>query len=502
MAISFKRYVDIVSGVGGGAGVRLRDLILRLFSTDPRIPADAVIEMTSADEVATYFGNTSAEYLRARFYFGFISKLITAPKKISFARYADVASAARIYGFKKTFAISSFTGVTTGAFKLTLGSHTADVTGLNFSAAATMSNVASILQTAIRAVTAGGTNWTSATVTYNATASRLELVSGQTGDAPISTAAPASGVDIRALLGWDAAAVFSPGVDAQSPLEALMASVQLTDNFGSFAFIDDLTESQIVEVASQNDTYNVKFAYLVPARAAGDTVSLYAALSGLSGVAVTYSPVDNEYPELLPAAILASTDYTRRNSVQNYMFQPADLTPSVQTDTDANLLDANRANYYGRTQTAGQFIDFYQRGVMMGLATDPVDINTYANEMWLKDAAGARIMELLLSLARVSANATGRVQLLGVLQSVIEQATFNGTISVGKPLNVTQKLYITQQTGDPEAWQQVYRLGYWLDCVLQSYVTTDGRTEWKAVYTLIYSKDDVIRKVDGSHILI
>ena len=122
--------------------------------------------------------------------------------------------------------------------------------------------------------------------------------------------------------------------------------------------------------------------------------------------------------------------------------------------------------------------------------------------MWFKDAAGAKIMELLLSLARVSANATGRSQLIAVLQSVIETATFNGTISIGKPLNTTQKLYIGNLTGDANAWQQVYRLGYWIDCTLQSYVTTDGRTEWKAVYTLIYSKDDAIRKVEGSHVLI
>ena len=61
---------------------------------------------------------------------------------------------------------------------------------------------------------------------------------------------------------------------------------------------------------------------------------------------------------------------------------------------------------------------------------------------------------------------------------------------------------IGQLTGDENAWQQVARIGYWLDCVLQSYVTTDSRTEWKAVYTLIYSKDDAIRKVEGSHVLI
>jgi hypothetical protein len=41
----------------------------------------------------------------------------------------------------------------------------------------------------------------------------------------------------------------------------------------------------------------------------------------------------------------------------------------------------------------------------MGLATDPVDMNVYANEIWLKDAAGAAILSLLLSLGKVSANA-------------------------------------------------------------------------------------------------
>jgi len=501
MTISFKRYVDIVSGVGGGVAVRTRDLILRLFSTSPLVPADGVLEMTSADSVGAYFGTSSPEYARAVFYFGFISKLITNAKKISFSRYADAVAAARIYGSSAARLVSSFTPITTGALKLTIGTYTADVTGINFAAAASLSQVASILQTAIQAVVAGGANWTGATVTYNAVAQRFELVGGTPGVAAVATAAPGTGTDIRALLGWNGGAIFSPGVAAEQPLDAFIRSASATDNFGSFAFIPTLTADQIAAVALQNDTYNVKFIYLVPIQAA-DAATTYAALKGLSGVAVTLAPLATEFPELLPAAVLAATDYSRRNSVQNYMFQIAALTPSVSSDSVADTMDANRVNYYGRTQTAGQFLDFYQRGVMMGLATDPVDINVYANEAWLKDAMGAAIMGLLLSLARVSANATGRSQLLAIIQSVITQATFNGTISVGKPLTTTQKLYITNLTNDELAWQQVFRLGYWVDVVLQSYTTVDSRTEWKAVYTLIYSKDDAIRKVEGSHILI
>jgi len=501
MAISFKRYVDITSGVGGGAAVRQRDLILRLFSSNTLVPVGTVLEMTSADDVGTYFGTSSPEYLRAVFYFGFVSKNITAPNKISFSRWASVAAAPKIYGVQATYTAAQFSSIDDGSLHLELGSHEADLTGLDFTSVTTLSQVAAVLQTAIRAVSAGGAQWTSATVTYDATERRFELVGGATGAGPVSVSAAATGTPVATLLGWSSLAIYSPGAAAEEPLEAFIASVGVSNNFGSFAFIDTITSDQVTAVATQNDTYNVSFIYTVGI-AAADAADYYAELSGLSGVAITVAPLSTEYPELLPAAVLAATDYSRRNSVQNYMFQQATLTPSVTTDALADTLDSVRANWYGQTQTAGQYISFYQRGVMMGLATDPVDMNTYANEIWFKDAAGAAIMTQLLSAARVPANDAGRIQLLAVLQTVIEQATFNGTISIGKALTTAQKLAIGNLTGDDQAWQQVYRIGYWLDVVIQSYTTESSTTEYKAVYTLIYSKDDAIRKVEGSHVLI
>ena len=444
MAISFKRFINITSGVGAGASVRLRDLILRIFVDNPLVPTGGVLEMDNAADVGTYFGTTSEEYKRAVVYFGFVSKVITAPKKISFSRWASVASVARIYGGTKTYATAQFTGISNGALALTLGSYTATVSSIDWTAATTLSNVASILQTAIRAVTPGGTPWTAATVTYNATKQRFELVAGGTaGLMPVSVGVAGSGTDVASLLGWDSTGVFSPGAAAEEPLAAFITSAEASDNFGSFEFVGTLTLDQVVAVATQNDTYNVKFMYLVPVSQA-NAPSYYAALSGISGVAMTLSPLANEYPELLPAMVLAATDYTRRASTQNYMYQQAAFTPSVTTNATANAMDAVRANYYGRTQTAGQFLDFYQRGVMMGLPVDPVDLNTYANEMWLKDAVGAALMTLLLAMSQVSANSAGRGQILATILPVIDVALLNGTISVGKPLTSAQKLYIAR----------------------------------------------------------
>lgn len=502
MAISFKKYVDITSSVGGGAGIKTRDLILRLFTSSPSVPEKTVVEMTSADDVSSYFGSGSNEHKRAQFYFGFVSKNTSTPKRISFSRWAEVASAPRVYGKSGAYATAAFNGIIGGSFRLTLGATTANLTGLNFGTATTLSDVASVIQAEIRALTAGGANWTAATVIYNSVARRFEITGGAAGAAPIAISDAPTGTAIAALIGWDASAIYSPGVAAQEPLEAFTNSVQVSDNFGSFAFQGAVSLSQALAVATQNDTYNIKFIYSVSMSSMASASTYYATFQNFSGVAVTYSPLSNEYPELLLCSVLAATNYTKRNSVQNYMYQLGSLTPSVTTTADSDTLDNNRVNYYGRTQTAGQNIDFYQRGVMMGLATDPVDINTYSNEMWFKDSIGAQIMSLLLSVGRVPANNAGRGQLLSVIQSVIEAAGFNGTISTGKPFNTVQKVYITSLTGEENAWQQVQTIGYWIDIVMQSYVTTTGLTEWKAVYSLIYSKDDAIRKVEGSHTLI
>ncbi len=500
MAISFRKYVDITSGVGAGAVVRRRDLVLRAFSTNELIPTKSLIEFDDIESVLAYFGSTSEEYLRAAFYFSWISKNITRAKKIQFARWADVATNAQIFGTKAAKVLATFTAVTNGSLRLTIGATTQDVTGVDLSAATSLSNVAALFQAAIRLET--GAQFTSAVVEYDAIRGSFNFTSGATGAAAIAVGVVGTGTDLAPLLGWSGLGVIlSDGAVAETITDVLDESAGASNNFGSFIFMPTLDIAEVEEAAIWNNTQNVLYMYCVPVVKASAS-AYYDALQGYQGVGATISETANEYPEMIPAMILAATDYTRRNSTQNYMFQIFNVTPSVTDTTESNTLDGYRANYYGVTQTAGQDLRFYQRGVLMGLPTNPVDMNVYANEQWLKDAVGASIMELLLALAKVSANARGRIQLLSQIQAVIAEALNNGTISIGKPFSNTQKVYISEITGDDEAWRQVQGIGYWLDCNMVSYVTEDDRTEWKAVYTLVYSKDDVIRKVEGSHVLI
>lgn len=588
MPIPISDYVLITSGVGAGNNVPTRNLGGLIISGNPLIPTGAVVSFNTAAAVGTYFGTSSEEYLRASFYFSFISKNITQPNQLSFWNWnANIATPSLIYGNQAVYATSTFTPVTTGDFTLTMAGVTAHITGLNFSSITSLggvsTSVVSVLQAAIRAANAA---WTSAVVTYVAAPTQggspqFNLSSGIYGTDVISVSAGTT-VDVSALIGWLTGAIFSNGSAGQSVATNLNNLINLTNNFGSFCFesapytralltaqiattgimsvsavasgllaIGDIITgtsvpsnttitgfgtgtgttgtytvsqipaslitseamtaslaAQLTEIQSAANwnnslTPNNQFMFSIAVTAANAS-AWSAALLATGGCALTLlSPQAGAYSEMEPMMVLGATNYSARNSVQNYMFQQFNDTASVVTGANQALYDALNVNYYGNTQTAGQILNFYQRGVMMGasVATNPTDMGVYANEIWLKDAMGAALMTLLLSLAEVPANLTGQAQITATAQGVINQALFNGTISVGKRLTTTQQLYITQATGSPTAWQQVQNQGYWFNVVILPYVN-NNITQYKAVYTLIYSKNDVIRFIAGTDVLI
>lgn len=584
MSISLTRYVDITSGIGGAAVVPTRDLVGRFFTANNLLPPQSFISFTSAAEVGSYFGLSSEEYLRAVFYFSWISKNLTQPQSIQFARWVQTAVAPMIFPVQNNGSLlASWTAISSGSFILTMGGFTFTLSGLDFSAAASLAAVATIIQTAIQAETGGGALWTAATVTYSSSYGGFLLVGGATGAAVIDVQVGGGGTDITGvgLLGWIpeatmvngnlvSGAIWAPGSDIETITQTLTASAAASNNFGSFAFLTNLglTQQNVVDAATWNQSQNVLYMYSQAVTPANIT-AWQAAVAAIGGIGLTNSPnittqitgtiassstsvtgltsnagltvgmpvtgtniptgtvvtsVNSngtditiskaatgsatelltfytlQFPEMFPMMIEAATNYYGQNTVQNYEFQQvAGLTPSVTDDSTANSYDAINVNYYGQTQQAGQLISFYQTGVLQGasVATNIIDMGAYVNEIWLKDAASSAIMNLLLSLAEVPANNQGVNLLLATLQGVINTALNNGTISVGKTLTTAQQMYITAATGDNLAWYQVQNSGYWVDVV----ITQNGNI-FTATYTLIYSKNDVIRKVVGTHTLI
>lgn len=126
-------------------------------------------------------------------------------------------------------------------------------------------------------------------------------------------------------------------------------------------------------------------------------------------------------------------------------------------------------------------------------------------EVWFKAELKSQFLNMFNALPGITPDIAGRSYINLYIDAAISQAlpdSGNGMISVGKQLTTTQKAYITQVTGDEDAWKKVQNDGFWTSVSFASSVAESGVTEWTSEYTIIYSTAEKIRKVSGTHILI
>lgn len=500
MAIPQKRYIDITSGVAAESATGQRELIARLMTDNQLCGFGHVMEFADADAVAAHFGVNSQEYLFAKRYFGFVSKQITKPKKISFARWAKTALAPQITATKAAASVAEYTEVNDPHIVITIDGASTDCT-VTFSAPTSLADIASAIETAIREE---NTNYATATVSASTINGKTRFVftGGETGAAKIEAATG----NLAPLLGWDSASlpVLSDGAAAEEP-EAAMARVSdISNNFATFDFLcdstgaDQLTAAQKGAVADWANAKNVVYCYLAGATSLNAS-DIYAQTNGKEGCGLTLNANAGDYTQFIPMAVLAATDYTRPGAAQNLMFQQASgVVPTVLTAAHADYYDAMGINYYGETQSAGQKLAFYQRGTLQG---ETSDMGVFFNEIWLKDAFVAALFNLLLAVPQIPAGRKGEDMVRGVMLEWIELAITNGTILPLKELTVAQKAVIDGLTGVKDSWQSVYVNGWWLDVSINP-VTANGKTEYQVNYLLVYSKGDSVKKIVGNNIMI
>lgn len=496
MSIKITRYVLITSGVIGATSVAQRALVGRRFTSDPRLPIGVILSVGTGG-AEDYFGANSPEAVYARQYFSYVSPApVSQAQELQFAAYAPAGRSPKVYGYDAVAPLPTFVTTigATGSVVVTIDGVDATVSSIDFSAAVSYTDISNALNSAFALVPAAA----AITFAYDALTATFSATKSGVGPGRISFKSGAT-ADALALSGDSA--IVSPGVAVQTPLEAFRVAEQVTDSFGSASFGDTLTLDDITPLAQYVAGENVKYQLFVPVNAT-NFQTFSAALLAVASVGLVLNSAPGEYKEALPAAIMAATNYDRRDATVNYMFRQAAFTGDVTTDTLANTYDAARVNYYGTTASAGQNISFFQRGYLMGGATAPLDMGVHANEQWLKAFLTSRFMSLQLSVGKIPANVDGEAMLTGQIAEAVTLAKFNGVISVGTEITATQKAAIAQVTGDPLAWQDIASGGFWADVRIVQNTGQSGVTEYVGQYTLVYKKMDVVRRVDGSHNLV
>lgn len=498
MPIPSTRYVLITSGVAGASAVVQRKLVGLRFSTDPRVPADAQLEFSNARLVSEFFGDSAPETQFANQYFAYISPPpASAPESLKFAAYSPSGRAPTIFGGSLQSSLAQLQSITAGTFNITIGTNVAALTGLNFSTAVTLQDVGTILQTALRLVT----GFESSTVTYEPLNLRYVLTSAVIAEGEVSGV---SGTAAVAMSFTEEDAIISQGMDPQSPLQAFQRAEDVSDSFGTSSFPGDIAVISAVPLAQYIAGLNIKYQHYWSV-SPSTYEDFTAAMINTASNGLILNNTAGQFKEALPMAVAAAVDYDRRNAVVNFMFRSPSitLTSDVTTEALANQYDLARVNYYGQTAMFGQRIDFFQRGYLCGNpATAPVDMGVHLNEQWLKSAAATNFMNLLLVKGIVPANQDGRGYGMAIINELAQQGKFNGTIIAGKEMTSTQIGEIASISGDDKAHFDVFNMGYWADAQIIRQTGPSNITEYVLQYTLIYSANVGVRKVEGSHNLI
>lgn len=503
MPISQSKYVDIKSGINRTQLAREKELIARIFTTNEVVAKQEVLEIEDLGDVKNIFGQDSEEYNIAKKYFGFINKYARKPKKISFARdfsegfdgYTKATrECATLAQFKTTY--PSPKGMT-----MTYGDkqhNKAPIMAIDLTSCNSLADVATLVQGWIRTAFEDDDILQSSTLTYDSGSNTFTFKPKEDSDRNTVMSFTGNFAEMLGLAD-NQNPVKSFGADTAYKTDVFDYSYQLNNNFATFMFIDPVTNGNLPIFAPYiQEKYPSEFVYIIPVTESTKT-EIQNIVKNVDGVSLELCEGEGAYNFVLPMAITATTDYDKENGTVNYMFtQYNEMAVVVDDDDNANANDNLKINYYGRTQQAGNKLAFYQNGVLQGGFQDQ---NIYVNEIWLKDALSTKFLNYMLSTSNWYANKAGQSIGQGLITDVIDRAKLNGTITTEKEISEDDKAFILNITSDDNAWRQIYQEGYYLVTDIVK-VTENNQIKYKFVYTLIYSKGDSIKKVEGYNILV
>lgn len=443
---------------------------------------------------AKVLGASGNDYKFAQKYFSFLSKSGFGVQKLLVARWYKEQCAPFIKGTSNIASLSALTDVSSGSIGVAFdGDDTAYQAVVDLSAVASYSDVASALQTSIRGNTAGGTSYTSATVTYNSVTGGFIITSGTVGKTATVSAVVAgtTGTDLVESLGLNNAEL-SQGADAESYAE--FCDRMFNANCGGFSITtnESLTENEIEEAVAWlqqtmggEQTVNTLVRLVFNINDKETAKAIQSTLTSLSytGYVVCYDP-NNELVHALDCAICGSIDYNVANGSINFNFQPAvGYTPITtlgtvvdyqQGNTNMSLaeeLDSLFISYVYSVGFGEQEQVFYGMGLMAGAyGTEDVQVN----ESWIETDLQTRILNGFASLEKLKLQGDDAKEFVAsIISPTFVQAQENGSIARNGTLSDTDRNSIAVATNNANAADAVASNGYYFQ--VQNLTSEDVR---------------------------
>lgn len=391
--------------------------------------SERIREYSTLAQVATDFGTTAPEYLAAQAFFSQSPQ----PNRVKIGRWAQTAAAGLLKGAPLSAALqatnlAALNLVTSGNLNFTIDGTLRALTGLNFSAAANLNAVATVINTALAA---------NGSATFDGT--RFRISSGTTGPtSSVTYATTPSGTDVSALTGLSAAAGASPpvgGLAAETAVQAItvLQNAQADWYAAMFAPLTPISDATILLVAAAVEGAS-------PARTLGHTTQNVAALDstittdlGSSLRAAGYSKTVLQYSSTHAYAIAAffgkalspNFNGVRTTITMKFKTEPG-VAAETPSESQAQALRNKNINVFVNYQNGSAIV---QEGtVCSGRFWDEVH-----GLDWLANAAQTDLWNALYTnTTKISQTDEGVHTLLTVFEGTLARAVDNGLIAPGQ----------------------------------------------------------------------
>ncbi len=383
---------------------------------------------TDISSIGTDFGTTAPEYMAAQLFFSQSPQ----PAQVYIGRWARTATAAQLNGAVLSTAqqaLSNFTAITTGSFRLTIDGTLKTVSGLDLSSATNLNGVASLVQAKLSA---------GQTCTWSSSQNRFIIKSSTTGTGSTITFAEAtgSGTDVTSLLGFGPAdgGYIVQGIAAETLVDGINVMADLSVDWYGLYVASSVVPSDNTYIAAASAVEA-----LSPVRIMGITTQTAGTLDSATTTdlasqlkALAYKRTFVQFSSNSPHAAVSAlgraftVNFSGSNTTITLKFkQEPGVAPENLTQTQANTLAAKNCNVFVKYNNDTSIL---QQGVMSS--------GNFFDEIhgtdWLQNDVQTSVYNVLYtSTTKVPQTDQGINLLLTTVEQRLAQAVTNGLVAPG-----------------------------------------------------------------------
>lgn len=468
-AIDIRYIVNVLPSTlpPGAAGLDLLGLLLTRNQSIPIGGAyGGVLKFPTAADVGAYFGTDSDEYEFAVRYFLGTDVASRRPRGLLIGAFPDQPQTAWVRGAPiKPPLLSAFRAITSGAMTISFSGTEVTITPVNLSSVDSFTEVADIVQAAIRAQgdSEDPDEISLATVTWNAATYSFEIRGGGAG-ADGQTISNISGNLADAMqVSDDSIPAISDGTSGHDPKAILTALKTRTQNFATYTSMWKATTEEKIAFGEWQASYPNYFMY-VPWDDDPNLTIFGNTDNDASILAALEIDCAFMYGGFIYSAFVmgmaASINYQGENTTMTFAHRSQTGLPYAVDDTTvAQALEEKGVNFYGNYALRNDEFHFLFPGRTLGSYRF---IDHYVNSIWFYSALETSASYGLNHTRRIPYNDAGLALIRSFYQTAITAALTNGTMDAGVALTELQKAIIISEVGR-DITRDLFKNGYYLE---------------------------------------